>query len=122
MATTALAAGVYHERWQAFLGQRLHTGYGGGFFAQQLDLVERDAKVGIDALFGGRQVAAGVDLVAGDGLLVFAFTAQQHHTGRYDDDQQADQQHIEGFVPRAGGAHHVGAAQGRAAHGCAMSA
>ena len=53
-------------------------------------------------------VAAGVDLVAGDGLLVLAFATQHHHRGGKHHDQQAGQQHVQGFVPGAGRAYHLG--------------
>ncbi|MNE62911.1 hypothetical protein D3C80_1582270 [compost metagenome] len=122
MATAALAACVDHEGWQAFVGQGLHTGHGGGFFTQQLDLVEGHAQVGVKPLFSGGEVAAGVDLVAGDGLLVLAFAAQHHHGSGKNHDQQADQQHVQGFVPSASRAYDLGTAHGRRAHGWPMSA
>ncbi|MNH03460.1 hypothetical protein D3C79_627240 [compost metagenome] len=117
MAATALAAGIDHERRQAFFGQGLYAGRDGVFFAQELDLVEGYPQVGVQALLGGGEVAAGVDLVAGDGLFVLALTAQQHHAGGEHHDQQACQQHVQGFVPGTGRANDVGAA-----HGWAISA
>ncbi|MNC51574.1 hypothetical protein D3C75_1008710 [compost metagenome] len=102
---------------QAFLGQGLHAGRGGGFLTQQLDFVEGHPQVGVQALLGGGEVATGVDLVAGDGLFILAFAAQQHHAGGEYHDQQADQQHVQGFVPGTGRANHLGAA-----HGWAISA
>ncbi|MNN62334.1 hypothetical protein D3C81_1776270 [compost metagenome] len=117
MAAAALAAGIDHERRQAFLGQGLYAGRGGVFFTQQLDFVEGHPQVGVQALLGGGEVATGVDLVAGDGLFILAFAAQQHHAGGEYHDQQADQQHVQGFVPGTGRANHLGAA-----HGWAISA
>lgn len=117
MTATALAAGIHHEWRQAFFGQCLHARHGGVFFTQRLDLVEGHPQVGVQALLGSGEVAAGVNLVAGDGLFVFALATQQHHTGGEHHDQQVGQQHVQGFVPGAGRANHLSAA-----HGWAISA
>ncbi len=102
VAAAALAAGIDHEGWQAFFGQGLHARHGSVFFTQQLDFVEGHPQVGVQALFGGGEVAPGVDLVAGDGLFVFALATQQHYAGSEHHNQQADQKHVQGFVPGAG--------------------
>lgn len=116
MLAAAGGAGVGHEGREAFLGQDLDGQQLRRVFAARLDLVERHPQVGVHPLFGGIEVAAGIQLMGFDADLVKAFAAQGNDAGGHGQDQQADQQHVKGFMPGAGRAHYLDAAH------CSISA
>ncbi|MNH31426.1 hypothetical protein D3C79_917880 [compost metagenome] len=101
------AAGILDKGREAFFGQYCHRHQGRVFFTAQLDLFERHPQVGIHPLLGGAQVAAGIELMGFDADFVMALTAQGDDTRSHGQNEQADQQHVQGFMPRAGRAHHL---------------
>jgi len=65
VAATADGAGIDGKRCKAFVGQVRGQGQGAGLFLEQQDLVQRHSQVGVEALFGGVQIAPCIQLVGG---------------------------------------------------------
>ncbi|MNG04237.1 hypothetical protein D3C84_873560 [compost metagenome] len=116
MLAAAGATGVEHKWRETFFGEDFDSQQLRLLFAACLDLVEGHPQVGVHPLLGRIEVAAGIQLVGLDAHLVMPFAAQGNDAGGHREDQQADQQHVQGFMPGAGRAHHLDAAH------CSISA
>ncbi len=119
MAAATDRTGVPGKGGETFLGELRWSGQRLLFLLQQADLVEGDPQVGVDALFARCQVAARIELMGRDRGDVLFLAVQRHHGTGDQQHDQAEQQHIEGFMAGASRAYDLG---GGGAHGASMSA
>ncbi len=119
MIATAHRTGIPGERRKAFVAQLLRGDRRLLLAGQQADFVEGHAQVGVNALFRRAQVASCVQLMAGDAVRFLSITVQADHPGSAAEDQQAQQQDVQGFMP---GACRTDDVSGRCAHGAWISA
>ncbi|MNZ97905.1 hypothetical protein D3C78_1171700 [compost metagenome] len=108
MVATADGAGIPGKRGKTLVGEGLGRRQGLLFLAQQMNLVQRHPQIGVDALLGSAEVAAGIQLVAVDAAHLMGFPAPEHHRTCDRKDHQAQQQDVEGFVAGTRRAHDLG--------------